>query len=294
MTDSHYAQPKAPAKAFRPFKKNPYGFKTKWNAVRIINYTISGGILLWVLDSTDLVTGLLRFVIWGLHVWYYLQNLYDIEDMEETFTYWNFMWKELKIPYLKSNKNIIVKFRLENEELRKYCPVDEIVVINPSIMTVVKNTNNTYTVIVDGLPKKFSEEDREELELRIKKFLDSLREHIHFKSVTYTVSNPKKECRNALVDAAGEGESNKPRDLHMQDLIQYVDTDTSDQCVTKYKYMLELGVCRNIKDVITRYNSVMPGFKELLKYSAPESYVVTDPLEIWKIFEEQYDVKEAY
>jgi hypothetical protein len=99
MTDTPYADPKTP-QAFRPFKRNPYGFKTKWNFIRIINVIIAGILLMWALNAPDNVMLLLRFVIFGFHAKYYIDHLYNIEDMEKTLTYWEFRWRELKIPHI--------------------------------------------------------------------------------------------------------------------------------------------------------------------------------------------------
>lgn len=292
MSENPYSAPRAP-KALRPFKRNPYAFRSKWNLVRICNLAISGGLLLSALNEPDKATQGVKLLLWGLHGNYYIKHLYNIEDMEKTLIHWGFRWKDLEIPHIKKSQNIKVKFRLNNEELQKYCPVEEIHIVGDD-MTIVENTGNNYTVLVNGNPKKYDDEGRPELELRNKKFLDGLHEHRYFKSVVYTVEDPKKECRKSLETAAGEGDQNKARDLHMQDLIQYVDDDMRTQSVTKYQYMLDLGICKDLEEAVMRYKAIVPGFEDLLKYAASGFYIIKDPLEIWKIFEEMYDNKEAY
>lgn len=291
MTESPYSAPRAP-KAFKPFKRNPYGFRSKWNGVRVLNLAVSGGLALSALNEPDQLTQGLKLVLWGIHGKYYIDNLYNIEDMERTLVHWGFRWKSLEIPHIKKNQNIKVKFRLKNKDHQKYCPVDEIHVLKN--MTIVQNTDNNYTVLVNGNPKKYDDESREELELRNKKFLDGLHENRYFKSIQYTVTDPKKECRRSLEESAQDGEPNKARDLHMQDLIQYVDDDKRQMSVTKYQYMLDLGFCADIEEAVLRYKSIVPGFENLMKYAASGFYIIKDPLEIWKIFEEMYDNKEAY
>lgn len=293
MSESNYASPKAP-KAHRPFKRNPYGFRSKWNLVRMCNIAISGGLAISALNDPDKLSQAVKLFLWGMHGNYYIKNLYNIEDMEKTLIHWSFRWKELKIPYLKKNKNVRIKFQLEDKELQKYCPVEEIHVVKPGVMTIVQNTDNNYTVLVDGNPKKYDEDSREGAELRNKKFLNGLHGNRYFKSVQYTVENPKRECRKSLEVAAGEGEPNKARDLHMQDLIQYIDNDERTQSVTKYQYMLDLGICYDLEEAVLRYKTIVPGFETLLKSSASGYSIITDPIKIWKIFEEMYDNKEAY
>jgi len=292
MSESPYSQPRAP-KALRSFKRNPYGFRSKWNAIRIVNVTVAGGLALSALNEPDQVAQALKFGLLALHGKYYLKNLYNVDDMEKTLVRWNFRWKGLRIPYIKKNENIKVKFRLENETLRKYCPVEEFIVVKPGVMTIIRNVGNVYSVLWDGTPKKPDDDTRPVFELSGKKFLDGLPEGRHFASIWYTVSDPKKECVKALTAAANDGEPNKQRDLHMQDLIQSKIEDDRQKSVTKYCYLQDLGYCRNIQEAVIRYNSTVPGMEELLKSTSSGFHVITDPMEIWKVFEEYYGDKEA-
>jgi hypothetical protein len=292
MSDSPYSAGRAP-KALRSFRRNPYSFRSKWNAIRIVNAGIAGGLALSALNDPDKAAQALKFGLLAFQGKYYLKNLYNVDDMEKTIVRWNFRWKGLKIPYLKKNQNIKVKFRLENETLQKYCPVEEFIVVEPRKMTIIRNVGNVYSVLWDGTPKKPDDETRPVFELSGKKFLDGLPEGRHFKSIWYTVSNPKKECVKALTEAANEGEQNKARDLHMQDMIQCKMDDNRPKSVTKYVYLQDLGYCKDIQEAIIRYNSTVPGLEELLKSTASGFHVITDPMDIWKVFEEYYGDKEA-
>jgi len=292
MSESPYTASRAP-KALRSFKRNPYGFRSKWNAIRIINAGIAGGLALSAINDPDQAAQFLKFGLLAIQGKYYFKNLYNADDMEKTLVKWNFRWKGLRIPYIKMNENIKIKFRLENKELKKYCPVDEIIVVKPREMTLIRNTNGIYSVLWEGTPKKPDDETREVFELAGKKFIDGLPAGRHFKTIWYTVSDPKKVCLAALKEAANEGESNKPRDEHMQDLIQTKIDDTRQKSVTRYVYLQDLGYCEDLSTAIIRYKSTVPGLQELLKSTASAFNVIVNPVDIWKVFEEFYGDKEA-
>ena len=289
MSEQSPYSPSVPPRSLRTYKKNPYKDpRSKWNLVRWINIFISGLLMLYAVSGTDTASMLLRLIIWLAHAVFYIKFLYNVEDMDRTFTISGY-YKDAA-----QKKHIKVKFRMEPEEMGELCPVEEIHVIIPGVMTIVRYRGSQYGVILRGVPKKRDRDAQAELELRVKKFLDGIWENLYFKAIRYTVKGRKQELRKGLSEAAAaEGKPNKARDLHLQDLISYVDTDTRPQNLERFVYFQDLGRCRNLNQAIIQYKSIMPGVETLFKTTMHSYYVVTNPAEILGIYDEFYNGEEA-
>lgn len=287
MSETPYQAQDAP-RVMRSYKKNPYrDFRSKWNIVRVINMTISGGIMLWVVNVPDLYTGLARSTVWLAHAYIYLKFMYDADDLDKTQTIFNFRKDSL----LGRHKKI--KFKMTDEQMGEICPVEEICVVVPGLVTLIRYRDNNYGVLIRGFPKKPDGDGQQTLLLKVKKFLDGLQEGLFFKSIRYTVSSRNQDTRKGLEQAANEGEHNKARDLHLQDLMSYVDTDERPKSLERFYYFQDIGKCRNLEHAMIQYNSIIPGLKALLKGSMTSYYFLSNPMDIIAYYQEFYEGEEA-
>jgi hypothetical protein len=290
---SPYA-PARPSKPLRSFKSDPYKhIFSKWSITKWTTYFLCAYIFVWAATDPDRISMIEKLTFIPIIGVYYYIYLYDARIMEKTFTRWRFKFDALKIPFIKDTKHISIKFKMDNQELEDLLPLREIVVIKPGIETLLKYKGNRYGVMWRGYPKKNEDDNLTELELRVKKFLDGLQENLVFKSIWYTIENPKQESRKALEIASSEGEHNKARDIHLQGLINYVDSDLRAQCVGKYVYFMDLGVCRNVEKAKIQFDAIVPGLEEILKPALSGLTRVTNPVEVYGIFEEIWGTQEV-
>jgi hypothetical protein len=290
---SPYA-PARPPKPLRSFKSDPYKHLfSKWSITKWVTYFLCAYIFVWAVTDSDRISMIEKLFFLPIIGVYYYIYLYDAREMEKTFTRWGFKFDALKIPYLKQSKHIRVKFRMNNSELEELLPLREILIIKPGVITLLKYKGNRYGVMWRGYPKKNEDDNLRELELRVKKFLDGLQENLVFKSIWYTIENPKQEARKTLETTSNEGEYTKARDIHLQGLISYVDADDRAQVVGKYVYFMDLGICENKNKAIMQFNAIVPGLEQILKPALSSIQRVTNPIEVYGIFDEIWGVKEV-
>jgi hypothetical protein len=290
---SPYA-PARPSKPLRTFKSDPYKHLfSKWSITKWATYFSCAYIFVWAVTDPDRISMIEKLIFIPIIGTYYYLYLYDAREMEKTFTRWMFKFDALKIPCIKDTKHVSVKFKMDNVELEKFLPLKEINIVQPGIITLLKYKGNRYGVMWRGYPKKNEEDNLAELELRVKKFLDGNPENLVFKSIWYTIENPKQEARKALEIASNEGEHNKARDIHLQGLINYIDSDSRTQSVGKYVYFMDLGVCHSLAKAKIQFDAIVPGLEEILKPALSGLTRVTNPVEVYGIFEEIWGTQEV-
>jgi len=291
---SPYAPARAP-KPLRSYKSDPYKhIFSRWSITKWATYAICAAIFLIAVSYTNDIITMAEVLIFipfiGVYYWFYL---YDAREMDKTFTRWAFRYNAIKIPYLKQTKHVKIKFRMNHNELEDLLTLQEIIVVKPGVITLLKYKGNKYGVMWRGYPKKYENDSLIELELRVKKFLDSLQENLVFKSIWYTIENPKQEARKALEIVSTEGEHTKARDIHLQGLKAYVDQDSRAQVVGKYVYFMDLGYCQNQKAAMIQYYAIVPGLENILKPALNGLARVNNPLDIYGIYGEIWGVKEV-
>ena len=287
QTTSPYAPP-TPSKSLRIIKPDPYNYLfSKWNFIRWSFYFTTIIIILWALTDTIILLAIAKGILAAAVLIYYYTHLHNARKMDETLNVWAFRKRVV------CKDDLIITMSNDTEYLDEVFPLKQIIIVVPGIVTLLKFKGDVYCVMWKVHTKNYDQSIIDDLELRVKKFLDGLQENLVFQSVWYKVDAHNAKTIKVIGEASESPIHTKPKDLHIQALMAYVTTDTRTQNVVKHVYLQSLGYCSTIEKAISQFDAIIPGLETKLKSSFHELERVTAVTDVVAIQQEIWESEQV-
>ena len=287
QTTSPYAPP-APSKSLRIIKPDPYNYLfSKWNFIRWAFYFTAMIIILWALTDTIIWIAVMKGILALAVLIYYFKNLHNARKMDETLNIWAFRKRAL------FKDDLIITMSTDTEYLDEVFPLKQIILVVPGLVTLLKFKGDVYAVMWKVHTKNYDQSVIDELELKVKKWLDGLQENLVFQSVWYKVDAHNAKTLKVIGEAAESSIHTKPKDLHVQALMAYATVDNRPQNVVKHVYLQSLGRCVSIEEAISQFDAIIPGLESELKSSLHDLERVTAVTDIVAIQQEIWESEQV-
>ena len=207
--------------------------------------------------------------------------------MDETLNVWAFRKRAL------FKDDLIVTMSTDTEYLDEEFPLKQIIIVIPGIVTLLKFKGDIYCAMWKVHTKNYDQSIVDELELKVKKWLDGLQENLVFQSIWYKVDAHNAKTLKVIGEASESPIHTKPKDLHVQALMAYATTDTRTQNVVKHVFLQSLGYCVSVEKAISQFDAIIPGLESELKSSLHDLERVTAVTDVIAIQKEIWESEQV-